>query len=108
MDALQRRLDRPDYAGVAQSLRDVGFYTALGLLSTYAGQGRDLQRWLADAQINRDRNLRLQFLAGMQPDVQGGTSIYDDMLRFRVFPERLFAVADPRRSELRKALGPAK
>src|SRR5579872_781771 len=102
---MQRRLNRPDYAGVKQSLSEVGFHSALGLVSSYAGRGPDLERWLADAQINRDRNLRLQFIAGMQPDVQGGTFIYDDMLRFRTFPESLFVTSPERRQELRKALG---
>jgi spermidine synthase len=100
--ALQRRLDHPDYARVKQSLREVGFHTALGLLSTYAGQGRDLRGWLAHAQINRDRNLRLQFLAGMTPDIQGGYFIYDDMLRYRHYPEGVFAASD----ELRRLLRP--
>ena len=38
---------------------------AASLLTTYGGQARDLAPWLADAEINRDSNLRLQYLAGM-------------------------------------------
>ena len=38
---------------------------AVDLLATYAGQAADLQEWMRDAQINTDRNLRLQYLAGM-------------------------------------------
>src|SRR6266496_1398289 len=49
VEALRQRLDRPDHAAVVQSLGEVGFKTALGILSTYAGQGRDLQPWLRTA-----------------------------------------------------------
>jgi spermidine synthase len=108
VDELERRLERPDYAAVRRSMAEVGFRTALGLLTTYAGQGRDLQPWLARAEINRDRNLRLQFLAGMTPDVQGGFFIYDDILRFREFPERLFVASEENRAALRKVLRPAR
>jgi spermidine synthase len=106
VDEMQQRLERPDYARVVESLREVGFHTAVGMLSTYAGQGRDLRPWLAHAQINRDRNLRLQFLAGMTPDVQGGFYIYDDMLRYRMYPEGLFEASDAGRTALRKVLRP--
>lgn len=44
---------------------DVGFKSAVDLLSSYAGQASDLTAYLADATLNRDRNLRLQYLAGM-------------------------------------------
>jgi spermidine synthase len=77
------------------------------MMTTYAGQGRDLKRWLAGAQINRDRNLRLQFLAGMNPDMQGGFFIYDEMLRYRDYPEGLFVASDEGRSALRRAMQPA-
>jgi len=50
---------------VAQSMREVGFNSAIALLSTYAGQASDLRSWLVDAGINRDGNLRLQYLAGL-------------------------------------------
>ena len=59
------RLARPDHARVVASLSEVGFRSAIDLLSTYAGQASDLQPWLKGAEINRDGNLRLQFLAGM-------------------------------------------
>ena len=64
VDKLQERLNRDDHARVKQSLAEVGFHSAVGLLATYAGQATDLQEWMRDAQINTDRNLRLQYLAG--------------------------------------------
>ena len=64
LDEIQARLDRPDYARVKQSLADVGFPTAVNLLATYAGRAAELGEWTRDAQINTDRNLRLQYLSG--------------------------------------------
>src|SRR4029079_3326205 len=65
VDAIEAKLQRPEYAVVAQSLREIGFNSATELFSTFAGNAQMLAPWLADAQINRDRNLRLQFLAGL-------------------------------------------
>src|SRR5262249_1439604 len=65
VDEMHARLNRPDHFRVAQSLTEVGFKSVVELLATYAGRGRDLTIWLSDATINRDRNLRLQYLAGM-------------------------------------------
>jgi spermidine synthase len=73
VDQLQRRLDRADHRLVKRSLREVGFGEGLDraveegidLLATYAGQAPMLKEWSRGAQINTDRNLRLQYLAGM-------------------------------------------
>src|SRR6185312_13945781 len=54
IDEMQQRLERPEYAQMAQSLREIGFNSAIDLFSTFAGQASDLQSWLADAQINHD------------------------------------------------------
>ncbi|MBP7050573.1 MAG: fused MFS/spermidine synthase [Phycisphaerae bacterium] len=103
--ALQDRLDREDHARVVESLREVEFHTALDLLATYAGQGPDLAPWLADAQINTDRNLRLQYLAGLGLNVSEGQRIYDDLIARRKFPERLFIAPPIEKLELRDAIG---
>src|SRR5262249_28546900 len=65
LQEVQSRLERQDYQPVLQSLRQVGFKSTYSLFSTYAGRAADLKPWLASAQINRDRNLRLQYLAGL-------------------------------------------
>ena len=104
VDAMQDRLDRPDHASVVQSLADVEFYSAVDMLATYAGQGPDLRPWLKDAAINRDRNLRLQYLAGMGLDSNQGARIYSDMKAYRRFPEQLFIATDQRKTALMKAL----
>jgi spermidine synthase len=108
IDALQQRLAQPDYARVTQSLGEVGFTSVLSLLSTYGGQARDLAPWLADAQINTDSNLRLQYLAGLGLNSYENAAIYDEMLRYRRFPDNLFVGSDSEKEYLREALaGPA-
>ncbi|MEO7086160.1 MAG: fused MFS/spermidine synthase [Gemmatimonadaceae bacterium] len=94
IDSMQARLMRPENARVMQSLNEVGFSSALSLLGTYAGQARDLAPWLVDAQINRDSNLRLQYLAGMGLNTYENAGIYDDMLKYRKFPDNLFIGTD--------------
>jgi len=91
---LQQRLDRPEYAGAAQSLRDVGLDSAVEILGTYAGQASDLKYWLYGADINRDRNLRLQYLAGMAVDDNREGVINAEMMVFRHFPANLFVGSD--------------
>jgi spermidine synthase len=108
VDSLQARLSRPENARVMASLSEVGFNSALSLLSTYGGQARDLAPWLTDAQINRDSNLRLQYLAGMALNTYENASIYDEMLRYRKFPDNLFIGTDGDKQYLREAIGAAR
>jgi spermidine synthase len=90
LDALQQRLDSPQYARVVQSLREVGFGSMYDLLATYAGQDQDLKPWLRDAEINRDGNLRLQYLAGLALNISQEGYIYSEMLKYRQLPMNLF------------------
>jgi spermidine synthase len=99
VDAVQRRLQRPEYAPVAQSLREIGMNSAVDLFSTFAGTASDLAPWLKDASINRDRNLRLQFLAGLGFNLYQSDVIYSNMLAYGGhFPDNLF-VASPQTME---------
>lgn len=104
--ALQERLDRPDHARIAAALNEVEFKGAAGLLATYAGRAADLRPWLADAQINTDRNLRLEYLAGMANNVYDA-SIYEHMLAYRRFPEEMFVGPEEWREALRRLPPPA-
>jgi spermidine synthase len=90
VDAWQAKLDSPAYAGVKTSLAQVGFMSAIDVLRTYSGRGQDLGPWVADAQINTDGNLRLQYLAGFGFNQYIGTQIRDAMLRYRKFPSDYF------------------
>jgi spermidine synthase len=95
VDEIQAKLMRPEYAPVRQSLREIGMNSAVDLFATFAGRATDLKPWLADAMINRDRNLRLQFLAGMGLNLYQSDVIYSGMLAYaHRFPEELF-VASP-------------
>ena len=103
LDAVDARLSRPEYAPVAESLREVGFDSAADLFSTFAIRMPEADPWLADAQINRDRNLRLQYLAGMGVNLYRADAIYRDMARYRRFPEGLFTGSPDRMFDLRRA-----
>ncbi len=83
VDALQRRLDRPDHARVKASLAEVGLGSAVELISTYAGRARDLAEWLKEAPINTDINLRLQYLAGLGLNSYHQDAIHKEMLTWR-------------------------
>jgi hypothetical protein len=80
VDALQAKLAQPKYAAVRESLKDVGFPSVLNLLSTYAANSADLRQWMRTAQINRDRNLRLQYLAGLGLNVNAGPEIFQQII----------------------------
>jgi spermidine synthase len=86
-DEVQNRLSQPNYAGARQSLTEVGFETVVGLLNTYAGHARDLAPWLKSAQSNRDRNLRLQYLAGMELNKYQSKEILEAFLSYRRYPD---------------------
>jgi spermidine synthase len=104
VDTMEARLARPDFAIVAQSLREIGFNSATDLLSTYAGDGPHLQPWLADAQINTDRNLRLQYLAGLGVNKYEQATIYGEMLSYRQPPDGLFSGSPERLAALRMGI----
>jgi spermidine synthase len=104
VEALEQRLRREDHAGVAQSLRDVGFTSATELLATYAGRAPDLKPWLEGAEINRDSNLRLQYLAGLGLNRNLSKVIYRAIAAHRAFPEDLFVGSDTQRQVLKVML----
>jgi spermidine synthase len=104
VDLLEGLLQAPEMAPVARSLREVGFDSAVSLLSTYSGRGAELAPWLEDAEINRDDNLRLQFLAGFGMNVDQRKEIYRGMLELRHYPGDLFTGSPARLEALRIAL----
>lgn len=83
IDELEERLRRDDYKLVARSLAEVNFHSIPQLLGTYAGRASDLTGWLEGAQVNRDLNLRLQYLAGMGLNYDKPGYIYSEMLSRR-------------------------
>ncbi len=106
---VQGRLSRDDFDQVRESLRDVGFRSSFGLLATYAGRAPELRPWLKGAELNRDRDLRLQYLAGMGLNRFDQDLIFSELVTFRKFPGDLFSGSDMEREALRRAIeGPAK
>jgi spermidine synthase len=104
VDRMQRRLDRGDHALAIESLRDVRFGSAVDLLATYAGRASDLAPWLAHAERNRDFNLRLQYIAGLDFNVRQRQQIYDQIMAFCRFPGDLFVASNEIKERLRKSL----
>jgi spermidine synthase len=104
VDELQARLERPDHQDVKQSLREVGFgdiktgpggvtvvpEEGIDLLATYSGQATMLHEWCRGAQINTDRNLRLQYLAGLSLNSYMGGRILGSILSHYEFPRHTF------------------
>jgi spermidine synthase len=107
VDEIQAKLNRPEYAPVARSLSEVGLYSAVDLFSTYAGRGSELTAWTSDAIINRDRNLKLQYLAGLGLNLYQSDRIYSDMLVHAKYPEGLFTGSDATLQALREGIARA-
>jgi spermidine synthase len=105
VDAIQAKLQRPEYAPMARSLREIGMNSAVDLFSTYAGRKPDLEPWLRDATLNRDRNLRLQYLAGLGLNLYQADVIYADMLRnVNKLPDDLFIASEATKQQLFAAI----
>ncbi len=104
VDRLQRRFADPRYSAVFRSLAETGLQSPMSLLGTFAGQAGDLQPWYRGAEINRDSNLRLQYLAGMGLNANAESAIYSDILRYRRFPAGLFGGSEQTQQALKVAL----
>jgi spermidine synthase len=101
LDQLNQRLKRPDHERVVRSLYEVGFKSVPELLETYAGRSVDLAPWLAGARINRDRDLWLQYQAGLESYTEHEENIYASMAAYRRFPEDLFIGSEDLKQVLR-------
>ena len=105
VDAVEAQLQRPEFAIVAQSLREIGFNSATDLFGTFAGRGPQLKPWLVDAEVNTDRNLRLQYLAGFGVNKYEQAVIYQQMISYRRYPEGMFTGSPERLQALRTMIG---
>ena len=107
IDEWEARLNSPQYAAVKDSLREISIYSALDLFANYAGRASDMKAYLADAQINRDRDLRLQYLAGLGLNLYQSGPIYAEILRHKKYPEGLFSGSPETMQKLRDAIASA-
>lgn len=111
VDELQDWIDA--HPKVRASLAEAGFGATAGhevgldLLSTYAGQASDLVDWTRGAQINTDRNLRLQYLAGIGLNSSQATIILRGILRYYQFPQDLFVGSPEQVEKLQKTMAQA-
>jgi len=105
IDDLEDRLNRPDYALVAQSLRDIGFGSSIDLFATYAGQKSDLGQWTEGADINHDDDLRLSYLAGWGINSTMEDFIYRRMMSYRQPPVGIFSGSPAHLQNLKYAMG---
>jgi spermidine synthase len=107
IDEWEARLNSPEYAAVKDSLREISIYSAIDLFANYAGRASDMKAYLADAQINSDRDLRLQYLAGLGLNLYQSGPIYADILRHKKYPEGLFSGSPETMKKLRDAIASA-
>ena len=96
---IQARLDAAPR--VKKSLEEVVLKSAADILGTYAGRGSDLAPWLADAEINRERHLRLQYLAGLAANTDQRFGIFQAILSHRRYPADLFVASAETEAQLR-------
>ncbi|MBM3771749.1 MAG: SAM-dependent methyltransferase [Acidimicrobiia bacterium] len=105
VDAIQTRLLSEDYAPVLRSLGEIGMASASDLFATYAGNAKDYASWLKDAQINRDSNLRLQYLAGRGLNLYRADVIFAEMLQHAQSPpDGLFSGSPATLDELKQKI----
>ncbi len=91
LDEIDQRANRPDYASVRQSLREVGINSSLDLFSTYTANAAGLAPWLKGAALNTDGNLRLSYLAGWGINANLADDLYREMLQYRRPPLDIFS-----------------
>jgi len=67
-----------------------------------------MKEWMENAQINTDRNLRLQYLAGMSVNSFMGSEILNGILKYYKFPEDVFSGSSQRVQEMKLVFHAAK
>jgi spermidine synthase len=107
VDRVEARLRNPANAPVARSLAEIGIHSATELFGTYAGHSKDMSAWLSGAALNRDRNLRLQYLAGLGLNLYQSDAIYRNMIRESRYPDGLFTGSPATLAALRETIDQA-
>src|SRR5271157_5829530 len=105
IDEIEERLNRPDYALVAQSLRDIGINSAIDLFATYAAQRSDLGRSTKGADIAHDGYRRLSCLAGCGINCSLENFIYRQKMKYREPPIGMFTGTPAHVQNLMYAMG---
>lgn len=95
---------RSGLAAVDSSLMQAELFGAVELFGNYAGRAKGLEGWLADAEINHDKDLRLQYLAGLGLNQHSGDEIYQELLSYRTYPDDLFVASESTVEKLKAAM----
>jgi spermidine synthase len=107
IDRVEARLHYPANAAIANSLGQIGIHSAVELFGTYAGHKTDMAGWLKGAALNRDRNLRLQYLAGLGLNLYQSDAIYRNMIKETRYPDGLFSGSPQTLTALRETINQA-
>ena len=112
LHAIQQRLD--SNSELVKQMNDVDLGDSFEIAQTFSGFRADSQQWLADAELNTDQNLRLQYLAGAGAGTHIADRIYFEIIRNATFPlslnltkdqfERLASLFEDRRKSAQKSL----
>jgi spermidine synthase len=112
LDAIQAYIDA--HPAVKQSMRDVGFGSltanipgsceAVEIFASYAGTGLRLKEWAKGTEhlINRDSNLRLQYVAGMGVNQYIQERILNNILKYYRYPDDMFSGSPEKIEALKK------
>jgi spermidine synthase len=90
IDAAERKLNRPEFLPVRQSMHEIGFPSATSMYATYLGDEASMRDWLKGAPINSDRNLRLMYLAGWGINNEIADPLYRKIFAMRRTPRPWF------------------
>ena len=104
IDELKEKLSDEAHRPVRESMQYVGFNDVEDLLASYAGQASDLVEWSEGAQINLDKNLRLQYIAGMWLNSYIEADILNHILEYYKFPDNIFKGSEESISSLKQKL----
>jgi len=107
VDRVEARLRNPTNAAIANSLSQIGIHSAVDLFGTYAGHKTDMAGWLKGAALNRDRNLRLQYLAGLGLNLYQSDAIYRNMIKESRYPDGIFTGSTQTLAALRSVVDQA-
>jgi spermidine synthase len=102
--AIQERLDRDDQEPVRESMREVNFNSIHELFGTYGGDAKRMKKWCEGAEINTDRNMRLQYLAGLSLNEYEEDKLLAGILQYYEFPDDIFKGSESDIARLKQEL----
>lgn len=102
LQAVQDRID--SNAELKAALEEVNLGSVVQLFKHYVGYGKDLETILQDAEINRESNLKLEYMAGMASYMQEPDAILRLVLRALRYPTELFVNDENVRTQIHEVL----